>query len=87
MPPQVWGHEYFFEHPSAKINPKVPEAWCATKLDRKKAFCIRCYEAYFQAELVSDDAAVRAQLRTAIRDKDTIDAACVYAFISFNCIH
>ncbi|KAF8173672.1 hypothetical protein BJ912DRAFT_1065042 [Pholiota molesta] len=75
MPPPVWGHNFFMEHPSAKILPKVRDAYTSDKMDRKKGFCIRCYQAFFQAELASDDAAMRAQMRASVRDKGMIDAA------------
>ncbi|KAF8164061.1 ribonuclease H-like domain-containing protein [Pholiota molesta] len=74
MPPQIWGHEFFFEHPSAKLLPKVREAWTSDKLDRKKAFCFRCYDAYYREEVRRDQEEVHNQTRAAARDKETIDA-------------
>ena len=80
MPPKnntrSWGYEYFLEHPSASLIPKIPSAFADDKMMRKKIFCKMCFAACVQDEMKSDDEAVQAGTRSTVRDQQTIEEAC-----------
>jgi len=73
-----WGHEFFQDHPSAKVHPKVREAYSNDKMDRKKIFCSLCWISEFSSEVKKDEEEMAAGLRTESRSNDSIIAFCSY---------
>lgn len=81
MPPKnnnrAWGHDFFLEHPSASLIPKVPDAYADDKLTRKKVICKLCFQSHVAEEFRRDEADVQAGTRSIVRDQRTIEESCM----------